>query len=210
MSFNRLAYDTAAYTAGVDQSVGAGDYVLATPWHPCQPCLSVGAADGGRGGATCVSRPVVDVDSELLGITRKASKAPCDQHQPSDVPYCESVTRVRLCDEELGGRRQDTRLSNPPCTLRSTGWNRWEWLCQNPQERVLHTFDTMINSQLIARDSHRPVVPTPFDASMALPPNQDAGMFRGEVDLSAVCAPTQVRENLPTVSWRACNEIARY
>ena len=23
---------------------------------------------------------------------------------------------------------EDTRLSNPPCNLRGTGWNRWEWL----------------------------------------------------------------------------------
>jgi hypothetical protein len=35
----------------------------------------------------------------------------------------------------------DSRLSNPPCNLRGTGWNRWEWLCLNPQERVEIPFD---------------------------------------------------------------------
>ena len=31
---------------------------------------------------------------------------------------------------------EPTKLSNPPCNLRGTGWNRWEWLCQNPQDKV--------------------------------------------------------------------------
>ena len=36
---------------------------------------------------------------------------------------------------------EDTRLSNPSCNLRGTGWNRWEWLCLNPQDRVEIPFD---------------------------------------------------------------------
>jgi hypothetical protein len=202
MSFNRLAYDPSTYHAGISQSVGPSQYVLATPWHTCQPCLAVNQGDAGRGATTCQSKPVIDVSSELLGITRKASKTACHQYQPSSTPFCEGTSTVRLCAQS----REDTRLSNPPCTLRSTGFNRWEWLCTDPQERVLLPFDTMVNSQLVARDSHRPIVPQLFDPSPALPPYPDAPM----PDDGAPCNPMRVKQNLPSVSWRSCNEIAQY
>ena len=35
---------------------------------------------------------------------------------------------------ECGIPAEDTRLSNPPCNLRGTGINRWEYLDRNPQE----------------------------------------------------------------------------
>ncbi len=48
---------------------------------------------------------------------------------------------------------EDTRLSNPPSTLRGTGWNRWKWLCQDPQERVLVPFDYEVDTRNTTRDN---------------------------------------------------------
>ena len=62
-----------------------------------------------------------------------------------------------------------TRLSNPSCNLRGTGWNRWEWLCDNPQERVLMPFDTNISNRLVVKDNHRPVIPKLIDQTPILP-----------------------------------------
>ena len=57
---------------------------------------------------------------------------------------------------------EEIRTSNPPCNLRGTGWNRWEWLCMDPQERVLMPFDNMVSNRIIVKDNHRPCVPNPI------------------------------------------------
>ena len=205
MSFNRLAYDAMTYKTNVTQSVGPSDYIMQTPWRQCDPCMSTDSGHGqGHGASSCLEPSMVDVDSELIGITRKASRNPCDMYQHSNKPFCKRSTQVIDCP--ANNRSEDTRLSNPPCTLRSTGFNRWEWLCQNPQDRVHIPFDTMINSQLIVRDSHRPVLPTPFDPRLALPPDDEAAIHSSG---RPSCA-NQVRTNLPMVSWRSCEEIAKY
>jgi hypothetical protein len=38
-------------------------------------------------------------------------------------------------------------LTNPPCTLRATGWNRWEYPLHNPQETFETPFDFFIPSR---------------------------------------------------------------
>jgi hypothetical protein len=65
---------------------------------------------------------------------------------------------------------EDTRLSNPPNTLRGTGINRFEWLCKNPQENVEAPFDYNINYRLIAKDNHRPQVVKPCDHTNVIHP----------------------------------------
>ena len=55
---------------------------------------------------------------------------------------------------------EETRTSNPPCNLRGTGWNRWEWLCLDPQERVEIPFDYNIDNRIVVKDNHRPCIPT--------------------------------------------------
>ena len=91
---------------------------------------------------------------------------------------------------------EDTRLSNPACNLRGTGWNRWEWLCLDPQERVLMPFDYNINNRLVVKDNHRPCIPKPIDVTPSLP--------KGDGDL--LCDITQkvcsVPTGPPSVQWQ--------
>lgn len=54
---------------------------------------------------------------------------------------------------------EQTRLSNPANNLRSVGWNRFECLSLNPQDRVLMEMPTEIPSRLVVKDNHRPCVP---------------------------------------------------
>ena len=48
-----------------------------------------------------------------------------------------------------------TRLTNPPATLRGYGWNRWEPLPCNPQDRALRPAGAA-NPLAQAKDLHRP------------------------------------------------------
>jgi hypothetical protein len=45
------------------------------------------------------------------------------------------------------------RLTNPPCTLRATGWNRWVDLLHDPQEVFETPFDFFIPSRTQSKDA---------------------------------------------------------
>jgi len=77
---------------------------------------------------------------------------------------------------------EDTRLSNPPCTLRSTGWNRWEWLCWNPQDRAEIPFQWNTSYRTVVKDNHTPIIEEPLDQSALMPNgNTDGRDFNNPV-----------------------------
>ena len=124
------------------------------------------------GASVAKNVPMVDVDSELLNINRKLSNCSSNEFIPKFDKNGEidnTIESVHFKDCNIPSR-ENTRLSNPPATLRGTGWNRWEWLCENPQTRSLIPFDYNINNRLVTKDNHRPLVPRPIDQSVFLPP----------------------------------------
>ena len=64
---------------------------------------------------------------------------------------------------------ENTRLSNPPCNLRGTGWNRWEWLSRDPQEHLEKNFKNQVSTRIMVKDNHRPTLPNPIDNTSSLP-----------------------------------------
>jgi hypothetical protein len=71
---------------------------------------------------------------------------------------------------------------DPPCTARGSGWNRWEWLCQNPQEGIMLPFDNLVTTRLAAKDSYRPCIPTPTGAGRAGPVTATGHAAAADVD----------------------------
>ena len=195
MSFSRLPYDQQAYQKEIQESSEPGNYRLHQPVTACNPCHpdTPFIRLNSRGKSLFFDNSQVDIDSELIGITRKLSDDPNKRYQPlcpdsvctSGEPCGQGVTA--LC--KVNGRpvnstglpsnncfqpSETTRLSNPPCTLRGTGWNRWEWLALNPQDSVLQPFShPPIQYRTVAKDNHRPCIPTPLDQNI-LPP-KDSG-----------------------------------
>lgn len=197
MSFNRLNYDTETYKHDINQSVKPGNYYINPPAISCKPCYPEASEIRLQRSGTSIRGDMflIDVDSELSGLFRKNSNNPnnkyipcCDGKlsnnksnnnsiilKPGEISGDEKLTHFQDC----GIRSEDTRLNNPPCTLRSTGLNRWEWLCNNPQDQIEVPFDTNINYRLIVKDNHRPIIPNPIDPESALP-----------VEKSLPCEPT--------------------
>lgn len=173
VNFTRPSHDPPAYMHHLRQSVGPGEYVSQTPMPRCDEC----SPQDPRlrlvksGGAKCRDVPLVDVDSELRGYAYRASKYPLDKYVPADKPFCD-LEASTPCRDEVIMTSEDTRLSNPPITIRGTenGFNRWQWLDRDPQERVHEPFDVAVDSRLLAKDYHRPHVPRPVDPTLALPP----------------------------------------
>lgn len=213
MSFSRLNHDSCTYKKNLQQSVGVGNYYTGQPRQDCQACFpedtnyiigshNIGPIQHGISGATC--EPLIDVNSELLGLTRPATNCPTNKYQkPKDTQ--------KVCDLHIPPtcktmKSEDTRLSNPPCTLRGTGWNRWEWLCTNPQDNATIPFDFNISNRLIAKDNHRPLIPTPINQTPLLPPwNASDDMYQSSW-MSCKSRPN-ADKYFPSVTWKHCDSI---
>ena len=181
MSFNRLNYDTCAYKHVLAESVGPGEYQINTPPISCEPCFPKDPAYRlqRQGAAVVKNNRMIDVDSELMGITRLSTKCPSKKFLPKqnkNGEICEdqAINNFKDCDMPTS---EDTRNSNPSCNLRGTGWNRWEWLCLDPQERVLIPFDYNISNRIIVKDNHRPCIPKPIDVNPSLPKSRNVNLY---------------------------------
>lgn len=175
MSFSRAAYDPCAYDQKVKSSQGPGEYKLNSPTDdPCMVYAPESGAMSAGGGSRFHKKDLIDVDSELLGLTRKFTKCKRPYEQGSLVT--KQPLMFSKCKEDL--ESENTRLSNPPCTLRCNGVNRWESLCQNPQVTAIRPFTSLINNRIIVKDNHRPCIEQPLDQTFALPPskNNDVNM----------------------------------
>lgn len=100
---------------------------------------------------------------------------------------------------------ENTLMSNPSSNLRGAGAaNRWEWLPQNPQERVETPYDFNINSVMIARDTHRPCIPRPFDQRKVWPMPHNQPLC--ETIVRVPYNPTAA----PSTQWQKSEVIAQY
>lgn len=150
-SDERLAYEHA-----LTESHGPGTYALQAPrlcdgMYVSDPRISA----QGHLASVCGDVPLIDVDSELIGITRRLGSCPESKYTPGSVPFCKLVHVRQDAAREAAFEAEDCRMSNPPCTLRGTGINRWEWLCTDPQATALEPYARCVNYRTIVKDNHR-------------------------------------------------------
>jgi hypothetical protein len=69
---------------------------------------------------------------------------------------------------------EPTRYSNPPCTLKESGYNRWEWLCFNPQDKAILPFERNVAYRTVVKDNHVPCIPHVADATNSIPNRTNA------------------------------------
>lgn len=95
-----------------------------------------------------------DVETDLKGINRFSSRVRCDEalYNP-DTNKLNQVPLAPAPDESVPQLFQ--RLTNPPCTLRATGWNRWVPLPHQPQQTFETPFDHFIPSKLLDKERCR-------------------------------------------------------
>jgi len=226
MSFNRLTYDTCSYNQVLHETISPGVYQLATPQNVCKPCHPTDPYIRLQGLGASISKttPLIDIDSELIGIVRNNSRCPQRKYLPTcglptvgnaNAGACAKCqTNSKLCVDHANTtidtsdcftNTEDTRLSNPPLTLRSTGWNRWEWLPINPQDRVEIPFDFEIDSRRVAKDNHRPCIPKPIDQYLVYPKPDDKPVC--DIVSGGICG---VPTGPASVQWQNLNTIYNY
>ena len=92
-----------------------------------------------------------DVESDLKNINRLSTRVKNNniQHNPATNKFT-NAPYTSPPDETFPNLFN--RLNNPPCTLRSTGWNRWEGLPHQPQLTFETPFDFFIPSRDIDKE----------------------------------------------------------
>ena len=191
MSFNKVNFDNSTnlqkkleYQQSKkleNESINPGKYQLNTPVNKgeCylqQPTIRLQK----RGVSVSKHYPLIDIDSELIGLNTNNKN-----HELKHFDDCYIA-------------KEYTRLSNPPCTLRGVenGFNRWEWLCKNPQKNIFREFPHNVNNRLLVKDNHRPCIPQPIDQTLGLP-NINTKLFCEK--LTPVCS---VPTDEASVQWK--------
>ena len=167
-SFNRRRYDGCTTSDDMRIQTGPGRYQLDAPPQYCNACFAPEPTiHQQKWGASLNSKYIkTDVESDLFNINRPTTRTVCDQYNPEQDEINQAGS-VR--PKECSFPQTHSRLIDPPCTLRSSGWNRWEWLCENPQEGAMMPFDHLITTRLQQKDQFRPCIPVPIDSTKSLP-----------------------------------------
>lgn len=149
-------------------TTGPGRYTLEAPNTYCNATFAPEPTTRVQkwGSAQVTSYGKTDVESDLFNLNRGTSKEVCGLYDPKDN-LMNAAPKKNI--KEASFPQTYARLNDPPCTLRGSGWNRWEWLCQNPQENVMMPFDWYIPGRILHKDAHRPCIPTPLSPAPALP-----------------------------------------
>jgi hypothetical protein len=175
-SWNRRLYDGCKSTDDLRVSTGPGRYQLDAPPKYCNAAyVPEPTIRQQKWGASMNNNYIkTDVESDLFNINRPNSKAVCNQYNPTNNKV--NSAGVQPVKEE-SFPQTFSRLVDPPCNLRSSGWNRWEWLCQNPQEGAMMPFDNLVTTRLQQKDQFRPCIPQPKqqETVMPVPSNNKAG-----------------------------------
>jgi hypothetical protein len=209
MSWASLKSDSCSYQEKLGRSVGPGMYMLSTPPNDLNDCGRDIPADPSLryqtyGPTLCPVGSSIDISSDLRGLNRKNTKCATEQFENSLPEACK--VRGTQGARECGTPQEASRLSNPPCTLRSTGWNRWEWLCYDPQEKATMPFDYFISNRIMMKDNHVPCLPTPQNHTNTLPATKadPLNTLSGWKAVEGTGAEPPGNNALKTQSYRSC------
>ena len=175
----RLKYDTSSYQEELQRSLYPGVYSIITPHNDCDDCHQFLSNDPhlrfqSYGHHSCSMAKAVDDSSELSGRNYKNSKCNNDAYLPNKyistgcIP--QTINDVRKCSIPT----ESCRLSNPPCSLKEIGINRFDPLCWNPQNKAIESFDRIgINNRIVMKDNHIPLIERPDDQNKFNPSSPD-------------------------------------
>ena len=171
----RMRYDKSSYQEQLERSIFPGVYKLVTPHNDCDDCSQYAPNDPhiryqSYGHHTCSMKKAVDDSSELYGLNYKNSKCNSDAYAPNSYISTGCVPKIIDDVRKCSTPTESCRLSNPPCTLKETGINRFDPLCWDPQTKALESFDRIgVNYRMVAKDNHVPYIETPDEQDKFMP-----------------------------------------
>ena len=128
-------------------------YYLNTPDTNCPTSFPVDATTRMQmsGASWPAGQWKTDVESDLKGINRLGSRIWVDAKLYNPETNVMNNIPLQAAPDESTPMLFE-RLVNPPCTLRATGWNRWEALPHQPQLTYETPFDFFIPSKMLDKE----------------------------------------------------------
>jgi len=151
-ALTRYRHDLGKMVENNDISTGPGRWALGAPNSYGNAAFVPAATTINQkwGASHIMTSTKTDVESDLTNRGRPTSRTTCGQYQPEQgAKLAAQLTSMPEADFP----QTATHLVDPPCTLRGTGINRWEWLCENPQENVMVPFEYLVDSRHASKDA---------------------------------------------------------
>ena len=148
-AFTRNRYDDFHQVDDNRIATYASRYMLNPPAMNCPTTFPANATVRLQksGGAWVSGQWRTDVESDLRGIGRLGTRVRCDEALYNPESNTMNQLGVANAPDQIVPLTF-ARLVDPPCTLRATGWNRWQPLFHNPQETFETPFDFFIPSRI--------------------------------------------------------------
>ena len=188
-NWSRGRYDEGTLEIDTRQSTAPLEYLLDPNYaERCNQCFATGEGWIAKQGVSYdTSKPLVDTESELFQLNRLLTKDPNYRYLPS-CPQCNGCDSGLICGDGFGSgcaqcqpklfnfagcgsRFEFSRLSNPTCTLKESGVNRFDIVCLNPQDPTRWEVqgEVGICSRMVFVDNSVPCVPVPLDDTSLRP-----------------------------------------
>ncbi len=164
MSFTRFNYDPCRTKKLLEESTGPGRYMLNKPGWGDKPCFfsdpQIRMQEWGTNLRRVPGGAPIDINSDLLGITRPLSKD-CSK---KEFPFAGVVFSMKkdypTCGQEITSQ---SRATHPTFLYRDLEQSNRYPLFLNPQENVCMPFQNNLNTQLLERDNFTPKIPCPMN-----------------------------------------------
>jgi hypothetical protein len=163
-AMTRYKHDVGKMVENNEISTGPGRWALGVPnaYGNAAYIPDVTTINQKWGASHIMSSTKTDVESDLTNRGRPTVRTTCGQYQPEEgAALAAKLTAM----PEASFPQTASHLVDPPCTLRGTGINRWQWLDTNPQENVMVPFEHLIDSRHASKDDIYAQLKQPIAAS---------------------------------------------
>jgi len=166
-SMTRYRHDNGKMIENNEISTGPGRWALGVPnaYGNAAFVATPTTINQRWGAAHDMTSTKTDVESDLKNLGRPTVRTTCGQYQPEQG---QAVANRLTAMPEADFPQTASHLVDPPCTLRGTGINRWQWLCENPQENVMVPFEYLVDSRHAAKDAVYTAMDKPLENSQAV------------------------------------------
>lgn len=114
MSSNRLTYDGCSYEQRLNQSMGPGNYVMYPGKYENKNMCRIQLGQVGGNGVSLYDGNMVDLESNLFGIDRRASLCDKSKYQPSCTNCAKSNSGLPCDSLECRSRNL---INQPSCQM---------------------------------------------------------------------------------------------
>ena len=160
MAFTRFNYDKCRTAKLLQESTGPGRYMLDRPGWGSKPCFfddpHIRMQQWGANLRKVPHGAPIDIDSDLIGITRHLSKDCTNSKYPYKGAVKSEKNYYPQCKKTI---TQQSRTTHPAWMYKDLEQNNQYPLFLNPQENVCIPFHNNLNSRLLERDNFVPEIP---------------------------------------------------